>query len=287
MSDVLATIRTLRNRSEEVAASSQSTVEENRHVIERLQGYTVKRKEETENDYQVVHALASNAKSLSEHVQLLKDISDQTNLLALNAAIEAARAGEQGRGFAVVADEVRKLSTQSDKAATQIGEAIIKMASDIETQFAYKLNQEGSRQERELLGGLEEQLKKLSGYYTELNGLNRELLDEVGLSNERVAEKVLRLISNIQFQDIIRQQIELVFRALSDTNGYIEKIAKCQERRGCCEEVCELTELDMDVIFKYYVMKKQRDIHHAFTRASGGPMKEEKPEGDNGDVTFF
>lgn len=282
------TISELQRQTEELADSSGKAIEDNEKSIAGLRAYIDKRRADVETDYRIVLGLAEDARSMTGLVDLLKEISDQTNLLALNAAIEAARAGEHGRGFAIVADEVRKLSKHSEQAASKIGQAMIRMADEIEGKFALKLNQDRNSQESGLLKSLEGQLGSLGESYRRLDSLNREILGEVGSSSERVAGQVLDLLAGVQFQDIVRQQIELVMKAIEEADGFANILQSCMKEARLCKEECRIKELSPDNIRKHYVMEKQRETHSAVVMPFPGRRIAQAPRpAAQNDITFF
>lgn len=201
MTQMNATIQDVANSAENAASSAsdsnsnakagESMVNETVHAVDNLT-------KEINQSASAIEKLQADSENISTILDVIKGVSEQTNLLALNAAIEAARAGEQGRGFAVVADEVRTLAQRTKESAANIEQMIDKFQSGILTAIEVMTK---SQQQTDLVvekvSKTGETLRTINDYSSAINDMNAQIASAAE-QQAVVADEISRNVVNIK-----------------------------------------------------------------------------------------
>ncbi len=225
-----------------------------------------------ENDADMQTGLADTER-LFGFIGEIKDVAEQTNIVALNASIEAARAGEAGRAFAVVAREVRKLSTRSTELAKRIELDVQSVFAGLKANFA-ELRERGAASQSQVNAAISEELANMTDHLSRLMETQDATLHDVARCGDTVAALVIDLLANLQFQDVTRQQVDHVVAAMSALDTHTAALQSFLSGAGSPDTVPRM-QLVLDAMYGSSVMDTQRAAHGA--SPVGGAPKASAP----------
>ena len=216
----------------DLTKDTHTRVENNKEVIAAIEMQLQAQTDEFRNNFERIQGLAGDVRSLTPLIKVITTIAQQTSLLALNAEIEAARAGSAGQGFAVVALEVRKLAVLSTQAAADIAAKINATCKRVDEEMSQA---HASLEQHEASSAMKHLAADLGEMQSEFANNSQLLLEVITEVDANYAESVTRLgeaLGHIQFQDIMRQRLEHVQGALIEMRDHLLRLAERPDRPG-------------------------------------------------------
>ncbi|SOQ08301.1 histidine kinase, HAMP region: chemotaxis sensory transducer [Pseudomonas syringae pv. persicae] len=237
ISEMSATVKDVARSTTDAAAMSQrvntSTVQgkaEIENTISLIQGLSL----QAEQTSQIIGELKGESNAISSVLDVIRGVADQTNLLALNAAIEAARAGEQGRGFAVVADEVRNLAKKTQESTVSIQNMIANLQSGSER---------AATSMQETLG------KAQAGACSVVRA--GELLEEIAEGIASISDRNIQVASAAEEQSLVAEEIH---RNVDDINSLVIQVSAGAEQTAVTSrELARLAEQQQGLVGRFRV----------------------------------
>jgi methyl-accepting chemotaxis protein len=210
----------------ELTESTNLRVENNKQIIAAIDIQFDTQIEEFKSNFERIQGLANEVRALTPLIKVITSIAQQTSLLALNAEIEAARAGSAGKGFSVVAFEVRKLAVLSTKAAADIAAKITSTCKKVDTEMAEARLSLEEHEASSTMSHLVNDLGEMQKEFARNGHLLLDVITEVDANYAESVDRLTQALGHIQFQDVMRQRMQHVQEALVDMRDHMQHMSE-------------------------------------------------------------